>query len=143
MVLDEAPEAGEIHQGTTMKPATFQQIEFDFSTVPANKLLSLSDAARLLKGRRHQHPHLQVVQRWARQGIAIHGQHLLLPTVTRAGCKWTTEAAIRLWLQRQDELRAERPATFVDRSTARQRRKSFQRSARRLQAMGMVVAGAE
>ena len=60
--------------------------------IQRDKLLSLSEAAKLVPGKQ---PHIQTLHRWHRCGLYGHR----LEVVTVGGKKWTTEAALFRFLE--------------------------------------------
>ena len=107
----------------------------DLHRALARDLVPLDKIRLMLPGRRHQHPHIQVVQRWARDGIRVAGDRLVLPTVVRAGRRFTTNAAVEWWL---DEIDRRRVVPATRRQTIAQRKRAYAKAMNQAQAMGIA-----
>src|SRR5437016_2008141 len=113
-------------------PVRTAAVRVDVAGADPADLIDLFAAAKLVRGRKHEHPHSQVMQRYAnpRRGRMAGGVRVVLPTVIHAGRRLTTAAAVAAWQAKCDALA--QAASAAPPETPRQRRRAHDRAAGRL-----------
>jgi hypothetical protein len=119
----------------------------DTNAAAESDLIPLSEAAKLVRGRRHDHVNVQVMQRYASplkgRVFVVRGEpvRLVLPTAARGCGRYTTAAWVELWKRKFNELASAAREAAPAPLTPRQRRRQCERAAERLRQEGFPVGG--